>query len=104
MIFASIIKYSFQSIRMRDIENSVLSFIEYVNLKISFVEQLKKSVVDKIHRQIYIVDDLKVNLLMKSDICDLKRITFNYDNERIILNNCRNMIVLMKIKSDERIK
>ena len=38
MIFALIIKHLLQSIRMRDIENSVLLFIEYVNLKISFIE------------------------------------------------------------------
>ena len=104
MIFASVIKHLFQSIQMRDIENSVLSSIEYVNLKISFVEQLKKSIVNKIRRQVHIVDDLKVNLLMRSDICDLKRITLDYDNERMILNNCRNMIIFMKIKSGERIK
>ena len=41
---------------------------------------------------------------MRSDICDLKHITLDYDNERMILNNCRNMIIFMKIKSDERIK
>ena len=95
-----IIKYIAQSIRVRDIENVIIFLFEYIFLKLFLSEKIdisKKTVIEKIRCYVYIVDNLKTNLLIESDILDSEQITINYKQEILYIGSCRDIRVFIKI-------
>ena len=104
-ISSSIIKHTSSSVKVRDIENVVLSFSKYVTIEISMRDILNKTlVVDKIRRQLHIVDNLKINIFMRSNILSLEKMIVNYDRELLTIECCKNMKMFMTITSNERVK
>ena len=83
---------------MRDIDDVIISSSEYIMLKIIvndiFDERL---IIDKLRRQIYVVDELKINMLLKFDILSFEKIMINYHREVLILHYYRKMIVTMTV-------
>ena len=59
----------------------------------------KRSIVDKFRKQIYVVDEFKINLLLKSDILDFEKMIVNYSCERLLLHYYRDMNVSMIVIS-----
>lgn len=45
----------------------------------------------------HIVNDLKTNLLLDLNILELQKVHLNYEYERLVIDNCKDMTMLMKI-------
>ena len=86
-------------ITIRDIKTNQHQIIEYMICFIYIVEINKKD--EKIHiifnRELYIVDALKINILIDNDIMSAKDIFINLKKCTVIINSC-NIIVFIKIK------
>lgn len=69
-----VVKHFAQSIKVRSIEDVIVSSSEYTLLEISFLGKLlfDKIALGKIRRHVHIVDNLKTNLLMGLDILGLE--------------------------------
>lgn len=57
------------------------------------------SVRGKLQEQIHIVDNLKTNLLLDSDILDFQKIHLDYKHKRLIIDSCREMSVPITVTS-----
>ena len=84
--------------RIRDINDVMMSSSEYTFLKFTIDDTLnEKSVVDKLRRQIHIIDDLKINMFIEFDILDSKKMMLNYVIEQLTIGSCKEMKIFMKI-------
>jgi len=95
-----VIKNSTQSIRVRGIEDAMVSLFEYIFLKLSLLGKLDASgkiVVEKIRRHVHVVDNLKANFLIESDILGPEQIIVDYKREILYVDSCREMRVSIKI-------
>ena len=71
---------------------------EYISLKFIIHGTLnEKSIVDKLRRQIHIIDDLKINMFIDFDILDSERMILDYATKQLIINSCKRMKIFMKI-------
>ena len=87
---------------MRDIDDVMIFSSEYIMLKIivdnTFDERL---IINKLRKQSHVVDELKINLLLSSDIFNFEKMIVNYNCERLLLHCCRDMnvsIIVISIK------
>ena len=53
--------------------------------------------IDKFQKQIYIIDEFKVNMFLKFDILNFKKMIINYYRELLILFYCHKMTVTMTV-------
>ena len=85
---------------MRDINNAIIFLSKYIILKI-IVDKVfdKRSIIDKLQRQVYIINKLKINMLLKFDILSFEKIIINYHRKIFILYCCRKIIVTIIIVS-----
>ena len=96
--FNAIIKRIAQTIKMRNIDDVMISSSEYIMLKIIVDDILnERSIIDKFQRQIHVVDEFKINMLLKFNILSFEKMMINYHREMLILHCCREMIVTMTI-------
>ena len=94
-----LIKRIFQLIKIREIDKSLILSFEYVILNFILQNVLdEKSVIDKLRRQIHIIDDLKTNMLINSNILNLKKMLIDYNKKVLVFNCCRDMKILMQMK------
>lgn len=99
-ILRHVIKYISQSIRVRNIDDVIISFFEYIYLEFVFNNTLKKlSIVDKMRRQIHIVNNLKINIFIDSNILDFKRIILDFVIEFFIIDSYCDIMISMNIIS-----
>ena len=106
-IFAFIVKHIAQSIKVRDIDDFVMSFSKYVTLKILMRDEFdldKIFVVDKIRCQTHVIEKLKINMLMRFDILSSERMIIDYFKKILIIDDCKSMIVSMQITLKDKIK
>ena len=95
-----LIKRTFQSIRIRKIDEFLILFFEYVILKLTFRDIFnEKSVIDKFRRQIHIINDLKVNMFIDLNILSSKRMLIDYNKKILVFNCCHDMKIFMQMKS-----
>jgi len=45
----------------------------------------------------YIVNNLKINILLESNILDFQKIHLDYKHEQLIIDNCKEMLILITI-------
>ena len=75
-----------------------MSSFEYTFLKLIIDDTLnEKLIIDKLRRQVHIIDDLKINMFIEFDIFDSKRMMLNYVIEQLTINSCKEMKIFMKI-------
>ncbi|KAL8814451.1 MAG: hypothetical protein Q9191_008550, partial [Dirinaria sp. TL-2023a] len=94
------------SIKIRGVDNAVASSSKYVNLKISLPDKMSQdqhSAVAKIRRQMHIVDDLKANMLIDSDIMSLEDMEVNYPTSIMAIDSCNNIRVPMSVIAADKI-
>lgn len=104
-IFNYIVKQILQSIKIRDIDNATVSFSKYVILKIVIFDKIDDCiVVDKIRCQIYIVKDLKINMLIDFDIMNSENINVDYRIFIIIIDSCRDIKISTIVIFAEKIQ
>ena len=85
---------------MRDIDDVMIFSFKYIMLKI-IVDDIfdKRSIINKFRKQIHVVDELKINMFLKFNILNFKKIIINYYLDMLILHCCREIIVTMTIIS-----
>ena len=94
-----LIKRTPQSIKIREIDEFLILFFEYVILKFILRNILdEKLVIDKLRRQIHIIDDLKTNMLIDSNILSSEKMLIDYNKKILVLNYCRGMKIFMQMK------
>ena len=99
-IFNYIVKRISMSVKIRGINNVMMLSSEYIFLKFIIDDTLnEKSIVDKLRRQVHIINDLKTNMFIEFNILDSKRIMLNYVIKQLTIDNCKEMKIFMKITS-----
>ncbi len=97
-LIIAIIKYTFQSIRVRDIENIYFLLLKYAILKLFVNDSLNNaSIRKKLQRQMHIVNNLKINMLIELNILDSQKMHLDYEYKQLILDNCKEMFVSIKV-------
>ena len=87
-----------QPVRVRGIGDAMLDSSEYVNLQLSMQGFLNGTPVQARFRgQYHVVDGLKANLLLGSDILGPQRMVVDYNKEMLVLGCCRGMTVPMTV-------
>ncbi len=61
-----------------------------------FIED--KEIREVIRREVHLVNDLKVNMLIDNDILESKRFFIDDFNSRVIIVSCNDMIILIEIR------
>lgn len=92
-------------INVRGIENSKHSCQEYAFIDLYLPGILiNKSVVTHLTRDIHVVDDLRVKLLLGMNIMSSKRISTNVTKRLVTVDSCRDLLVKLSIifKTDDR--
>ena len=94
----AIIKRTAQAIKVRGIGDAMVSSSEYTMLEITVRGTLEgRAVLGKLRRQIHVVDELKANMLLGSDILGPEKMVVDYHHEVLILHCCRGMTVTMTV-------
>jgi len=83
---------------MREIEIDKYFTNNYLVLNIYIKSYLKeKSVVIYIRQKIYVVNYLKIKMLLEINIIIFKRIIVNLNSKKLTINNCRELIVNLEV-------
>ena len=87
------------SILIRDLNISKYMFDEYVIMNIHFSEinKNKNSVMIKIIRETHLIDNLKVNIIIKNNCIESKEIAVNNVKKTVYIDSC-DVIVVADIK------
>ena len=89
MIFNVIIRQIVDLIKMRDIDDREYINFDYVNLNIYFENKLKKkSSIAHVKKNVYMMNNLRVKMLIDIDIMYSKKITTNLQTRRLTIDNC----------------
>jgi hypothetical protein len=82
-----------QFICVCEIENVIISFLEYIFLKNFLLEKRSKEkiIIGKIRCYVYVVDNFKINFFIKLNILGSKQIIINYRKKTLYINNYREM-------------
>ena len=96
--FDYIVKRISMLMKIRKINDVIILSSKYSFLKFIIDDTLnEKSVVDKLRRQVHIINDLKINMLIEFDIFDSEKMILNYVIEQLTINSCKKMKIFMKI-------
>ena len=93
------VKQLVASLSVRDINNTIHSFREYIVVDVFMNDYIvdedgkQTSIIDKFLVKIHIVDDLKINLLLRNDVLKIQRATININAQTITLISCNNFVV-----------
>jgi hypothetical protein len=85
------------SLTVREIEINVHETKKYMNLSIYLSSKKDSKKMTKIHKKMHLVENLKINMLIKNDILESKDIIINIQEKKVIISSCQNMIIEMKI-------
>ncbi len=98
--FNTIIKYTSQFVRIRDIENIYFLLLKYTILELLINDIFDSNLIcEKLQRQIYIINNLKINLLLNLDILDSQKMHLDYKYKRLIIDSCKEILILITIIS-----
>ena len=92
-------------INIRDIGSLKYITNEYylINLYISNIIKEKPLLV-YLRREIYIIDDLKIKILIRVNILSFKRILINVGEKKLLIRSYNNLIADIKIKAKNNMK
>ena len=87
------------SIRIRDIDHRLHDNSEYIELNFYIFEKLfdNFAVITHFRREIYIVDDFRINVLLKINIVNFEKVVFDFDFRMITLRNRDDLQTSMNI-------
>ena len=106
--FSTSIRQLIASLSIRDIENNIYNFNEYVvvdlfmNDHVINVEE-KNSATNRFSIEIYIVDELKINLLIDNDVFNAQRMSLKLKIQTATLISCRNLKIFIDITAKKNI-
>ena len=95
MIFNVNIRQIIDSIKIRDIDDREHVNFDYVNLNIYFENKLKKkSSIVHVKKNVHVINNLRVKILIDIDIIYSKKMTINLQTRKFIIDNCDMMIFI----------
>ena len=99
-IYQKLIKQKSNVIKIRNIDNVMFNIKNYLSLIFRVLKltlnEMTFTIVCFI-KYVYIVDNLKTKMFLNNDILRLKQIILNFDNEKMIINNCQNIITKLNV-------
>jgi hypothetical protein len=88
------------SLNVRELNINKHQTSEYIIVIIYFTDILNnKSIRDMIRREVHLIDELKINMLIDNDILELEDIFIDETNSKITIANCNNMIISIEIRT-----
>ena len=92
------ILYTIKSIIIYKIDKARYTSLEYIKINIFLVNKLKeKSSINKINRDIYLIKNLNLKILIKIDILKLKDAIINILIKRLRLRNDISYLLIIKL-------
>ncbi len=82
---------------VREIDANVHETKKYVNFSIYLSSKNDSKKMIEIHREMHLVEDLKVNMLIENDILESEDIIIDIQEKKIAISSCQNMIIEVKI-------
>ena len=94
-----IIRRVSNSIRVRDIDHRLHDNSEYIELNFYILEKLfdDSTIIAHFRREIHIVDDFRVNVLLEVNIINFEKVVFDFDFRIITLRDCDDLQTSMNI-------
>ncbi len=103
--FATKVRKLAFSISIRDIENKIHNLNEYILMNDFIKETLSNntSAVAFLQRKVYLMNDLKMKMLIDIDILSSKRIQLNLNARILQIDSCQDIIVKINIVTRKEI-
>ena len=97
------VKTKNKAIKIRDIENTNFSIVKYllIDFRISSTAIDDNSIIVTFIKHLYIVNNLKIKLLINNDILKSKQIVLNIIKKKTTINNCKNITTKLTIANRE---
>lgn len=94
------------SLKIRDVESLKHKTLKYItqNLYFSNIDDNKNKVLIYIRRKLYIVDDLRVKMLIENDIVELKNIVIDVVSKKARINSYKIEIKIVARFREEFVK
>ena len=86
---------------MSKINDNVIKSDEFILIKIVLenVDNKKYLIKNVITTKLYVIDDFNANLLLNNDILISKDMIVDLNRRRLIINNCENLKILIRMKA-----
>ena len=86
---------------MRKIKKIIIKINEYVitQFYIDNIITNKKSIIAYVIVEIYLINDLKINMLIEINILKSQKIILNFEHNTLTINNCQNIKVAIDLIS-----
>jgi hypothetical protein len=96
-----IIRRMTTSLNVRDLRINKHEISKYIIVSIYLAEKSaqEKFIREIIRREVHLMNDLKINMLIENDILDSERIFIDDVNSKIIIVSCQNMIISIEIRT-----
>ena len=87
------------AIKVRGIGDFTLISKDYLSIsfRVSGTSINEKSVIVSFIRHVYVVNDLKIKMLMGNDIFDSKKMTIDLKNQKIIIESCKHITTSLEV-------
>ncbi len=100
-LFKAHVHLMISSLIVRDIEANVHEIKKYVNFSIYLSSRNDFIKLIEIHRELHLVKELKIDMLIENDILKSKEIIINVQQKTAIIRNYENLIIEVKIHQRE---
>ena len=104
--YASHVLRKSKPLKVNDIESSKLSIDEYIVIDFTISDEVNgKTTNARFTRYVYIVEDLKANILLNNDILRPKNIVIHIGKQKLTIGSCGDFSVSLKVvaRDDERV-
>ncbi len=89
------------SLKIRDIEANVYEIKKYVNFSIYLSSKNDFTRLIKIHREIHLMKESKINMFIDNDILESKNIIIDVQHKMTTNRSCENLTIEIKIHQRE---
>ena len=88
-------------IKIRELENTLLTITKYLSISFRILEQVvdESSTIVNFTRHVYIVEKLKIKILIENNIFNSKLIILDVDRSKLTIENCKKIIIKFNIKN-----
>ena len=93
------IKKTTKSVKIRDIDNTLHESSKYIEMNFYVLKRLtnKNKAITHFKQKIHVVNDLRVNMLLKSNIFDSKKAVIDIKQKSVIFKSCKKLSVSVNI-------
>ena len=88
-------------ISMREINENVIKSNEFIIIKMIFedLDDKEYSIKNVIIAKLHVINDFNINLLIENDILISKNMIVDLNRRKLIINNCENLKISIKMKA-----